>query len=104
MTNLTQSQQLSEGEYVAYFSDREFGQRPATEEEIAGSVWEGFRAIINSRIEDGSFGVDFPENCTDGRGPFATNRQAFEVVMRAEIPQLPEEVLRYGLGGPSKDS
>ena len=82
---------------MSYFSDRESGEQPPTVEEIGESVWEGFQAVVNSKIEDGSFGVDFPENCLDGRGPFATSRHDFEAVMRAEIPRLPERVLRYSL-------
>ncbi len=78
---------------MTYFSDREFGEQPPTTEEIGDSVWAGFRAIVNAKIEDGSFAVEFPINCPDGRGPFATDRDAFEAVLLAEIPRLPEEAL-----------
>ena len=78
---------------MTYFSDREFGKRPPTDEDIGEPIWIGLRAIINHRIEGGSFGIDYPDSCEDGRGPFGTDRHGFEAVMRAEIPTLPEQVL-----------
>ena len=80
---------------MTYFSDREFGQRPSTEEEIEEPVWEGLRALIVSKLEDGSFGVDFPDTCPDGLGPVGTDRGKFEAVMRAEIPNLPKNLFGY---------
>ena len=85
---------------MTYYSDREFGERPATEEEIGESVWEGLRALIESRIQDGSFGIDHPDACPDGFGPTGTNRGAFEAVMRAEIPDLPKSIFGYSREGP----
>ena len=85
---------------MTYYSDRVLGERPRTNEEIGESVWEGLKALISIRIEDGSFGVDYPDSCPDGSGPFGTNRHTFEVVMRAEIPSLPENLFNYKLDGP----
>ncbi len=78
---------------MTYFSDREFGNQLGTIEEIDDPVWVGFRAIVNTKIEDGSFALDFPINCPDGLGPFATDRDSFEAVLQAEIPSLPEDSL-----------
>ena len=83
-----------------YFSDREIGERPRTAEEIGESVWGGLSALIDSRVEDGSFGVDFPDTCHDGFGPIGTNRRSFEAVMRAEIPDLPENPFRFNSDRP----
>ena len=44
-----------------YFSDREQGPRPRTIEQIGATVWTALRYLIESRIEDGSFGYKFPE-------------------------------------------
>ena len=88
---------------MTYFSDRELGERPRTAEEIGESIWGGLLVIIGSRIEDGSFGVDFPDICPDGYGPIGTDMPSFEAVMRAEIPDLPEDTtFRANLGGPPK--
>ena len=43
-----------------YFSDRERGPRPRTAEDISATVWTALRHLIDSRIEDGSFGYKFP--------------------------------------------
>ncbi len=82
---------------MTYYSDREFGERQGTNEEIGKSIWEGLWALISIRVDNGSFGVDYPDSCLDGRGPFGTDRHTFEVVMRAEIPSLPENPFSYGL-------
>ena len=87
---------------MTYFSDRELGERPRTAEEIGESVWKGLSALIGSRVEDGSLGVDYPLTCPDGLGPVGTNRGAFEAVMRAEIPSLPTNLFGYYLDGPPK--
>ena len=77
---------------MTYFSDRELGERPRISEEIEGDVWTALEFIIEKRIDDGSFGIDFPSACPDGRGPAGTNRIAFRAVMHAEVPNFPEEV------------
>ena len=76
---------------MTYFSDRELGERPRDEEEIGERPWGGLRVLMEGKVNDGSFGIDYPENCPDGRGPTGTNRSDFGVAMCAEIPNLPEE-------------
>jgi hypothetical protein len=75
-----------------YISDRELGPRPRTEEVISERVRRALRDLINARIEDGSFGREFPRSCDDGRGPIGTDASAFRSVARGEIPDLPEEL------------
>ena len=48
---------------MAYFSERELGARPRTEEEINQTTWGGLVVTINERIDDGSFGYRYPEEC-----------------------------------------
>lgn len=48
-----------------YFSDREFGPRSRTEEEIPENVWGGITYLIKTRITDGFFGNEFPSYCED---------------------------------------
>lgn len=43
-----------------YFSDREIGAKPRTKEEIGADVLRGIVSLIESRIDDGSFGIEFP--------------------------------------------
>jgi len=49
-----------------YISDRERGPRPRVSETIDKVVWQGLYALINIRIESGSFAYGFPETCSDG--------------------------------------
>jgi hypothetical protein len=76
---------------MSYFSDREVGERPRDRDEINEGVWGGVRAIIRTRMDDGSFGAAYPDMCTDGRGPVGTDENAFWKVMRSEIPNLDEK-------------
>ena len=72
-----------------YFSEREQGELPRDKEEINGVVWRGVKALVMSRVRDGSFGVSYPEFCPDGDVPTGTNRQLLREAMQAEIPDLP---------------
>jgi hypothetical protein len=73
-----------------YFSDRERGPRPRTSEEISVTVWAALRHLIQSRIDDGSFGYKFPKACPDGAGISGSDARKFDAIIRAEIPELSE--------------
>lgn len=75
---------------MSYFSERDEGEQPRNREQIGGSAWGGFQALIRARVEDGSFGASYPESCRDGRGPIGTNENSFWQAMQAEIPRLSE--------------
>ena len=86
---------------MAYFTDRNFGTPPRVTTEIEDSVREGLVGLLHSRARDGSFGLDYPEQCPDGRGPTGTDLVAlrnalaayrlFNFVDReAELPSTPE--------------
>jgi hypothetical protein len=76
-----------------YFSDRERGPRPRTTEDINASVWTGLKYLIESRIDDGSFGYKFPETCPDGAGPCGCDARKLDAIAHAEIPDLPDHWL-----------
>lgn len=76
-----------------YFSDRERGPRARTEETISERVWRAIYDLVQRRIDDGSFGASFPDMCIDGRGSFGTDAAAFWRTARAEIPDLPENII-----------
>ena len=73
---------------MLYFSEREVGEVPRKNEEICKDAWLGIRALIHARVEDGSFGARYPENCFDGPIAIGTDESAFRDAMRAEIPGL----------------
>lgn len=75
---------------MLYFSEREDGEIPRSNDEISNDVWLGIRSLIQARVEDGSFGASYPENCFDGPIPIGTDREAFNNAMRAHIPGLPD--------------
>lgn len=69
-----------------YFTDREYGKRPAVSEAIDGRVWGAIYALIDMRIGNGAFGFRFPEQCPDGDGPCGCDKQAFAQFLQAEVP------------------
>jgi hypothetical protein len=76
-----------------YFSDRERGPRPRTAGTINPAVWAALRHLVQGRIEDGSLGYKFPAACPDGAGPCGCDAEKFDMLARAEIPELPEQWL-----------
>lgn len=70
-----------------YFSDREFGQKPRTVEEISEKIWAGIAAAIRSRLSDGSFGNRFPAECPDGAGVYGCDETIFMDALAAEMPE-----------------
>jgi hypothetical protein len=71
-----------------YFSDREQGPRPRTEETISPAVWGGVVALVQPLITTGAFGSRFPEPCPDGHGPIGTDERALSLAVQAELPGL----------------
>ena len=71
-----------------YFTDREYGTRPAISEAIDQRVWEALHALIDMRIGNGAFGFRFTEQCPDGNGPCGCDRQAFAQLLQAEVPSI----------------
>ena len=71
-----------------YFSDREQGPRPRTEETISLVTWGGIAATIESLVADGSFGESFPDTCNDGGAVVGTDWRKWYNVMRAEVADI----------------
>lgn len=71
-----------------YFSDREQGPRPRTEEVISHIAWGGVVALIQSLISAGAFGAKFPAICPDRKGATGTDENLLSLAVRAEIPGL----------------
>ncbi|WP_426127987.1 hypothetical protein [Pararhizobium sp. PWRC1-1] len=69
-----------------YFTDREYGARPPMIDVIDERLWAGLYSLIETRTGDGSFGLRFPEQCSDGNGPFGCDEQSFRRVLAAEVP------------------
>ncbi len=61
---------------MSYFSERERGECPREFEDIVEATWGGFQALIRGRIEDGSFGANFPDTCQDGAGTVGTDEMS----------------------------
>lgn len=71
-----------------YFSDRELGPRPRTEEEITDAAWGGIVALIRKWLADGSFGYGFPEECPNGEGISGASTDDLSLALQAEIGEL----------------
>jgi hypothetical protein len=69
---------------MAYFGDRERGPKPRTSEEITSNVWKAIWGHIQTRIDNGAFGIDFPELCSDGNGPYGTNTVLMEAAAHGD--------------------
>jgi hypothetical protein len=70
-----------------YFTDRDFGSRARNAETIDQRAWGGLHSLIDTRIDDGSFGLRFPRTCADeGREPFGTDTANFSRTLEAEVP------------------
>ena len=73
---------------MPYFSDREQGATPQTVTELTPVAWRGIAALIQVRLDDGSFGARYPETCPDGAGACGANTGLFWEVLKAEIPAV----------------
>ena len=58
---------------MAYFTDRNFGARARTQTDIDPTVLRGIVGILRMRANDGSFGLEYPDQCRDGEGPTGTD-------------------------------
>ncbi len=73
---------------MPYFSERELGARPRIVEEISPSVWGGLVAILNSRLNDSSFGYRYPEECPDGNNVCGCDSHSLSLSLAAENPGI----------------
>lgn len=72
-----------------YFTDREFGAVPRASESIDERLWGGLHSLIETRLDDASFGYRFPLACPDaGKRPCGCDRSAFALMLEAEVPQI----------------
>ena len=75
-------QDVGEGRY---FTDREYGERSRTLEVVDERIWGGLCALIETGVDDGSFGHRFPEMCLDGLGPCGCDERRLARVLGAEL-------------------
>ena len=71
-----------------YFSDRERGSRPRSEQIISPTVWKGLIGIIDNYCKTCALGSRFPETCPDGNAVVGVNISAFIDLLQTEIPGL----------------
>lgn len=85
-----------------YFTDRNIGPLPRVSTELDEAVRRGIVGLLRTRANDSWFGLDFPEQCPDGRGTTGTDLRAlrealalhrlFDFIDERELPTT-EEVL-----------
>lgn len=73
---------------MQYYSDQVNGIRPRNKDDIPHNVWCGIVVTIDTLIEKGAFGEDFPDTCPDGYGIVGTDVGAFSATLQAEIPTI----------------
>ena len=67
------------------YSEQERGLKPRTSEIIDERTWGGLVVLVDKRVDDASFGLGFPDQCTDGGGPYKTDKCALGVAIQAEV-------------------
>lgn len=68
---------------MSYFSDRRLGPPPRMTTEIPEAVRVGIIEIIRTRAGDGWFGLEYPDQCPDGRGVTGTDVTALSRALAA---------------------
>lgn len=71
-----------------YFSDRERGPRPRTEQDIGQVAWVGIVTIVEALARQGAFGLSFPEQCPDGTAICGNNERSLKGAIEAELDGL----------------
>jgi len=71
-----------------YFSDREHGSLARVRHEVDASAWGGMVALIKGFIANGGFGIDFPDECSDGLGTIGTCWRNMGLAFSGEIPEI----------------
>jgi hypothetical protein len=70
---------------MTYFSERELGQKPRTEQVISQAVWEAIVAEFERLLNGNAFAECYPEQCPDGNGVYTTDRNSLFSQLKAEI-------------------
>lgn len=68
---------------VAYYTDRHVGAKPRTTTEIEPNLAEAIANLVVTRAHDGWFGMEYSEQCPDGRGPVGTDIEALKAGITA---------------------
>jgi len=76
---------------LGYFSDRHLGPPPRVATEIPEAVSVGIDGLIRNRAHHSSFGLEYPEQCPEGRGPaewlaFPENVESAGVPENIDLP------------------
>ena len=71
-----------------YFSEREGNAVVRDQEEVSSNFWQGFIALIERRLGDGSFAESFPENCFETPLPIGSNLELVGQAVRGEHPEM----------------
>ncbi|MEV3925870.1 hypothetical protein [Actinomadura coerulea] len=76
--------------YDAFYSDRQGRAVPRVSEVVSANVWPGLRALIESRVRDGSLARTFPwQDCSDTPDAItSTDEDLFRDSLLAHIPAL----------------
>jgi len=73
---------------IEYYSDSINSHQARTCEEISETAWGGIVALLQSRINDGSFGYRYPAKCYDNPIICGCDEQSFELAIQSEIKGL----------------
>ncbi len=70
---------------MSYYSDSVLGKDPNSRDVISARAWRGIKSAVERRLNDGSFGKSFPDNCRDSPVPVGVHEGHFYNVLNAEM-------------------
>lgn len=73
---------------MAFFTERERGAKPRTVEDVTTPVWNGIVATVRTCIDNGSFGVSYPDQCPDNNSVIGTNSELMRQAVSGYFPEL----------------
>lgn len=73
---------------MVYFSEKELRQKPRTLEDLTPTTWTRIVAAIDTRIDDGSFGQNFPQQCDHCIATVGTNLLLMGQAVRRHLTYL----------------
>jgi len=72
----------------SYFSERELGLPHRNKEKIDQVFWGGFRALVQTCMNNGSLAERFPLNCFDTPTPIGSDEASIKLAFQAEFPSI----------------
>ena len=71
---------------MAYYSDRQRGPKPRTEEGISEKLWKGIASVLDRFVAENYLSKAFPDKCDDNGRTVGTDSGQLRRAIEGEIP------------------